>query len=301
MTPHICCFAEDNLQRVREADKASRAELGYAELFIEVKAGRSDDVYHDPPPDVDTEDRTWHNLAEVYKYVDDVPKAEQKANKALGQHVAYVAEVFSRQFRIFLFTVSISGSHARLLRWDRSGCVVSESFDLHEHPELLCEFLWRFSQASDAGRGHDITVSDALPQEEAMFHTLITAETRLQLGVEGKELADAVARHYQPGKVIAIPILAQEDEHEDPHLRRLIVSRPVVDPVSLDGRGTRGFWAVDSFSNRVVFLKDTWILGSSTELEGDTIRSLNLAGVRNVPGLVCHGEVPINFDPSQRA
>ncbi|KAI0745673.1 hypothetical protein C8Q76DRAFT_764828 [Earliella scabrosa] len=268
--PHICCFGEDNLKRVRTTDKASRAELGYAEQAVLTT------FYRDPPPDVDTEDRTWHNLAEVYTYVADVPKAEQKANRAL---------VFSRQF--------LAGSHARLLRWDRSGCVVSESFDLHEHPELLCDFLWRFSQTSDAGRGHDIT-------EEAMFHTLITAETRFQLGVEGTELANAVARHYQPGKAIAVEILVREDEHEDPHLRRFIVSRPVVDPVWLDGRGTRGFWAVDPSRDRVAFLKDTWILGSSTELEGDTIRSLNLAGVCNVPRLVCHGEVLVNFDPSQR-
>ncbi|KAI0762610.1 hypothetical protein C8Q74DRAFT_1371623 [Fomes fomentarius] len=65
-------------------------------------------------------------------------------------------------------------SPARLLRWDRSGCIVSESFDITEQFDLLCDLLWQFSQASPAERGHDVTVEPALPEDESLFHSLIT-------------------------------------------------------------------------------------------------------------------------------
>ena len=42
------------------------------------------------------------------------------------------------------------------------------------------------------------------------------------------------------------------------HLRRFIVSRPMVTPLYLTGRATRGFWAVDESNDQLVFLKDTW-------------------------------------------
>ena len=96
----------------------------------------------------------------------------------LGQHVAYVAEIFARQPRTFLFTVALSGSRARLLRWDRAGGVATEAFDLREQPGLLCEFLWRFAQLSDAGRGHDPSVAAAAPEDEARFRAAIEHHLR---------------------------------------------------------------------------------------------------------------------------
>ena len=213
-------------------------------------------------------------------------------NRTFGQHIAYVTEVFARQIRVFYFSISLSGSRARLFRWDRAGCVLSESFDIRQQPKLLCEFLWRFSQASDASRGHDVTVEVALPAEETLFRTLIEQETSDQLGVSGQQLSQAVQQHYVPGKVFAMHVVTQSLPDTLPHARRFIVSRPVVSPLSQTGRGTRGFWAVDARDHRVLFLKDTWRLSPSTGVEGETLRRLNDLGIRNVPHLVAHGDVP---------
>ena len=87
----------------------------------------------------------------------------------------------------------MSGSRARLFRWDRAGCVATESFDIRTHPELLCDFLWRFSQTSNAGRGHDLTVEVATAAEEVLFHDCIRAHVRSQLALDGDDLAKAVS------------------------------------------------------------------------------------------------------------
>ena len=71
--------------------------------------------------------------------------------------------------------------------------------------------------------------------------------------------------------------------------RRYLVSRPVISPLSLVGKGTRGYWAVDASTRQVVFLKDTW---RTLELEGHTLERMTSEGVRNIPPVKMHGEVP---------
>ncbi|TFK87463.1 hypothetical protein K466DRAFT_662999 [Polyporus arcularius HHB13444] len=297
MKPHICCFSTKNADVHRDADKASRLELGYTELFFEVKPKPVHDFYTDPSSDTSGGARASHCFAREYASDDEAPLAVQKSNRALGQHATYVSEVFARQFRVFVFSVSVAGSYARFLRWDRSGCVVSERFDIRTQPELLCDFLWRFSQTSNAGRGHDVTVQVASPAEEATFHELIQLQVGFQLNLEGADLAQAVQQHYVPGKVLAVHVLTQDASEETPRALRYIVSRPVVSSLSLAGRGTRGFWAVDISSRRVLFLKDTWRYRSTDGLEGEILQRLRAAGVRNIPVVVAHSDVPRGLPP----
>ncbi|TFK88499.1 hypothetical protein K466DRAFT_598575 [Polyporus arcularius HHB13444] len=300
MKPHICCYSTSNAHVARSADKESRSDLGYAELFFEVKADPMYDFYTDPPQDATVEARAAHSLETPFDSIDGTySAAAREAVRALGQHVAYATEIFARQFRVFLFSVSMSGSRARLIRWDRSGCVVSESFDIREQPEFLCEFLWRFSQGSQASRGHDVTIEPALLDEEIIFHTLVREQTGFQLGVQDAELDAAVLRHYTPGKVWAVYVLTQDAVGEEPRALRYIISRPVVSPVSLDGHATRGYWAVEISTRRVVFLKDTW-RHRAPALEGDTLRTLAAAGVRNIPSVVADADVPHRLPPYGR-
>ena len=136
-----------------------------------------------------------------------------------------------------------------------------------------------------------MTVEVALAEEEALFRSLISKEVQFQLGVKGEELDQMLRYHYQPGNVTAIHVLSSETEgDETPH--RFIVSRPVACSLSVAGRGTRGFWAVDMGNRSVVFLKDAWRSHSVIGKEGDALCRLNNAGVRNVPTLITHGDVP---------
>ncbi|KAH7902752.1 hypothetical protein BJ138DRAFT_982209, partial [Hygrophoropsis aurantiaca] len=58
------------------------------------------------------------------------------------------------------------------------------------------------------------------------------------------------------------------------------------------GRATKAYIAVDAETLAVVFVKDCWrVTSPGMEKEGDILRKLNKAGVRNVPKLLCAGDV----------
>ncbi|KAJ2989296.1 hypothetical protein NUW54_g8831 [Trametes sanguinea] len=266
--PHICCFTSENVDVV-------------AASFLT-------DYFVDPEPYADVPTLIAHQFTRTF--VDD--QAYDHAERAWGLHIAFATEVFARQHRTFLFTVSVFGTYARLYRWDRSGCIISATFDIHEHSDIFAEFFWRFSQLSDAERGHDLTVQMCSVTEESLFRDTIRAYVALQLEVSGEELEKALLAHYQPGHVTKVAVHSVVGAGRE--TRDLLVSRPVVSPLSLDGRCTRGFWAVDVKTAKVVFLKDTWRTPSQSETEGDVIGRLNELGVRNVPMVVCHGDVIVD-------
>ena len=287
MKPHLCCYTEGNLDTVRRSDRSSAVVLGHSELFVDIAPTPSRDFFIDPPVGADATSRASHEFL--------VGPSDTKElaiiQEAFGQHIAYVIEILARQPRTFLYTVSLAGSRARLLRWDRSGCIVTESFDIREQPDILCQFIWRFSQTTNAGRGHDMSISIARPGEEDTFRDIITRYVDSQL-TEGEDLNKAVTQHYQPGQVFAVTLLPRGFNALDENLQRLLISRPVVTPLSLVGRGTWGYWAIDLKDKCVVFLKDTWRDKSSKEFEGDVLCRFFHKNVRNVPLVVWHGEVP---------
>ena len=299
MKPHISCYTRDNSANVRASNKPSRSNFGYAEFFIDIcTPDPSRDFFSDPATGLDAAARSMHEF--LNPVLDELDERERiLVEDAFGQHISYVVEIFARQPRIALFTVYMAGSRARLIHWDRTGCLVTESFDVREQPEILCDFLWRFARSDNMRRGHDLSVSAALPEEEKLFQDLITKHASSQLFPD-EDLTKAVAQHYQPGQVYSVDILYAHFTASSDNTRRFIFSRPVASSLSLEGRGTRGYWAVDMTTKRVVFLKDTWISDLETELEGDTLRRLADLGVRNVPSLVWHGHVPDRFTDKPR-
>ena len=61
---------------------------------------------------------------------------------------------------------------ARLIRFDRSGAVVSEEFDYVAHPEVIGTFLFQLSSTGRADRGHDPMLSLASETEATTFREL---------------------------------------------------------------------------------------------------------------------------------
>ncbi|KAL1939424.1 hypothetical protein VTO73DRAFT_9980 [Trametes versicolor] len=283
MKPHICCYTHGNLDTLYNAPTSSRAELGYAELFIEVKPDIALDLFVDPPPDATSKERGTHDF--FARFRDD--NLKRRAERAFGQHITYALEIQARQHRVHLFSISIAGSYARLLRWDRSGIIVTESFDLLVRPDLLSEFLARFAFASEHERGHDGSMEAASPQEELLFRDVVTKYVQDQLDLADDDLTRAVAEHYQEGCVYAMRVSTKDPA--TPAVERYLVSRPVTSPLQLVGRATRGHWAVHADTERLVFLKDIW--RRRGEQEGTVIADLNAAGVRNVPQFVAQGDV----------
>ncbi|GBE84586.1 hypothetical protein BKA93DRAFT_428387 [Sparassis latifolia] len=296
--PDVVCYSTEIVDSV-ETNKTTHEPIGdlsFADLYIEVKGRPEQDYFTDPPPNSDPA---------AHKFVLNIA-SERKLDRAkhdLGQNIAYAVDAFARQFRTSYFSVSLSGTLARLIRWDRGGIMVSESFDLHKKPQALCEFLWRYAHASGAERGYDCTVEHATEEEEALFEKCITGHVQLQLDLEdigqlvGKEkkaaekkLAAGVEEHFQPGTVAAVTTF---DENSNKH--RVLVSRPIVWPLSLASRATREYWAVaaDGDCGKVVYLKDTWrYTGDGLLKEGDVLADLLGGGVPHIPQLVHHGDVP---------
>ncbi|KAJ3007631.1 hypothetical protein NUW54_g3477 [Trametes sanguinea] len=331
--PHICCFTPGNASIVRDASPCSRLEFAYAEMFIQVAPDPSADFFVDPPSKADEDaleavedaseaiappvgaieppleaiesplkapesaenapDAAGRDTAHDFVREIEDEDMREAAERTYGLHIAYATEIFARQHRLFLFSISLHGSFARFFRWDRAGCLVSEAFDIREQPNLFTDFLWRFSQLSPAKRGLDTTVQLASVHEEKLFHEAVRESVRLQLEVEGDELEKAVSAHYLPGHTAIIPVTPQRPFTAEDKVHHFIVSRPTVSPRSLSGRGTRGFWAVDADIGQVVFLKDCWRFYWAEQIEGDILRELNDRGVRHVPLLTVHGDVPV--------
>ncbi len=74
---------------------------------------------------------------------------------------------------------------------------------------------------------------------------------------------------------------------------QFLVSRPVTLPRMLVSRSTKGFWAVNVQSSKVVFLKDCWRSAvPGVAKEGITLALLRETGVTiGIPTVVCHGDV----------
>ncbi|KAH8115718.1 hypothetical protein DFH11DRAFT_1301272 [Phellopilus nigrolimitatus] len=253
MKPEICAYEETSLRALKQEKKQRiPAHLGFAELFIDVQKSKDRDPFQDPPRN-STSPRSEHNFFVEHKNKHERARVERR----LGRIVAYAAEVCARQHRMFYFSVLITGTRARLVRWDRAGAIVTNSFDYRRTPKAFCTFLWRFGLANPAQRGYDPTVTVASKVEEKLFEEAITAHVALQLNISGEELKKAVSQHYQQDKVAKVDVVG-EDNLGLPVTRQYLVSRPVMSPSSVTSRSTRGYWAVNVGSLKMAFLKDVW-------------------------------------------
>ena len=257
--------------------------MGFAALFIEVKGRPAADPFLDPPDGVDP--GKWQFVLRVEgRSVRD----RNEMKKAFGQNITYAAEIMARQHRQALYSITLSGSMARFIRWDRAGALVTAAFDIRKSPELLCDFLWCFSLTTEARRGYDLTVEAANAIERGIFLKAIKKQILTEANVgfnasSASAIDDACSIHHLLGHVTVVRV--SEDDFARP--RRYLVSRPLVYPSSPFGHGTRLYWAVDITGDptdepyRVVLLKDTWRADppSSGRTEGETLRHLRASGL----------------------
>src|SRR6266436_8342280 len=193
-------------------------------MFIEFKWDPTDDPFGDvvyqPPRDVDTSTSGKRFFV----------RNTQLARDTLGQISSYAAAQLSAQFRTHIFSVLIVRDTARLLRWDRTGTIVTEAFRYNECP-ILAEFFSRYSMASDARHSKDESISEPSNMEKAM--------ARQNLGYDKNV----------PLVKLSIPDLDG--------LHYFITSTPEATLYTPPGRATHGFKAYDILERTVVFVKDS--------------------------------------------
>lgn len=298
--PDICVYEEgtDESHYTKGEKKKAFANLGYAHMFIEVKGHDREDYFDDPVKNSHPTDRPSHSF--IRRFDAKTPSSEL-AREDLGQIVAYATEALAKQHRVAYYSVSVRGIKARLMRWDRSGAIATEEFDLHKNSRFLCEFLWRYSKGTAYERGFDDTVTRASVADEQVFVRVIRDHVRLQGGhtEETEKFRKAVDMHYVPGQVYIVRVFSAGQE-DYPH--EYLVSRPVVSPRSLTAPATRGYWAVARDSKTIAFLKDVWRYEDDFPCqEGDILQKLENAKVASIPRLSCHGYVLVLEEASPKS
>ncbi|KAK0192848.1 hypothetical protein F5146DRAFT_979414 [Armillaria mellea] len=187
-----------------------------------------------------------------------------------GQLGTYAANTLNTQHRQHLFSLSLGPDGVRFFKWERTYAVVSRAFDLWTDGKYLVEFLHRFSTLTDSDRGLDETVAPATEEEKALAEPLL----RPWLHSHNKDQREFVK--------ILVPDGAGG--------REVIAGPPISVPCNISGRATLGLPVYDIQTKKLCFLKDSWRDANLPE-ESTILRTLNDAGVRNVPTLVCGGVV----------
>ncbi|PIL32454.1 hypothetical protein GSI_05156 [Ganoderma sinense ZZ0214-1] len=243
-----------------------------------------------------------------FKTVDDpfdeknISASSERHQSARDQCTTYSELIHAVQQRTALFMLIIIGRRARFTRWDRSGTVVTRAFDYVKDWEFFCDVLWRIGNCSEAQLGLDPTATriydtdaDYLKMFKAanMGSTVNHSERVLEDGqlpvgefeYVRRMFCDSIKEKW-PRYRVEVPSPDGEKTH------MFLIGKPVFRAEGMAGRGTRGYVALDCDTGSFVWLKDVWRANHEFfAKEGDILKRLNLAGVHNVPTLVCHGDI----------
>ncbi|KAI1791985.1 hypothetical protein LXA43DRAFT_1181380 [Ganoderma leucocontextum] len=220
--------------------------------------------------------------------------SERKKN--LGQLCSYSSLVFDHQQRTHHFTIIILGQCARIIRWDRSGALVTKKFNYVQHPWMLGRFLWRFAHMTAVQRGHDPTATRVLTTSDdyKLMKERADVPQKNAQGLVVNEHARLLFKASVSNSSAQWWKLRVDDTRTGP--RYFLVGEPHFQASGLAGRATHGYVAVDLADPRgaLVFLKDAWrVAHEGIEREGHILCYLNEKKVERVPTLVCHGDVRV--------
>ena len=223
--------------------------------FVKFKLREDSDPFCDP------EDPLQPRADEFY-----FERAEQGPIRNRGEIDSYAAAIAGSQFRVHLFSVSICGSYARFIRWDRMGAIVTRRFDYTKNPDMLRTFFWRYSHLDLCGQRYDLT-DHVAPEEDIQ-----------QLGDFEPASWSANSSHHGFRKLV----VSNRDNPDEE--RGCIISYPTYrKPRSPFARATRAILAYDLVARRLVFLKDCWRSDiEGKEKESDIYALLEQAKVPNI-------------------
>ncbi|KAI0089876.1 hypothetical protein BDY19DRAFT_992828 [Irpex rosettiformis] len=245
--PDVGIFASDI-----DASVLKSQTLSLMDIFVEIKPLKHQDAFHSTMNDGATVEN---------ERIQSFLGTTDRSIKHRGQQIEYASQIMALQHRIHLFSVSIIGHYARLVRWDRAGACVSERFDYHDGSNnWIGEFLFRYANATPEERGFDPNVQRATAKEVAALAKAVDAH----LGKfdysphQRPELKKTTDPSYPAYKIRV------KDQSSD-KVSEYIICRPFFEVSSLCSRATRGYLALPVRNRtKLVFFKDTW----RTDIEG---------------------------------
>jgi hypothetical protein len=245
--PDICVYMKKSACR-------GLTDIACAELVIEFKWHTHDDPFTFPTLIDEGENKILSFLCDSKAGVD-----------TTGQITTYAAAQLGSQFRTCVYSVLIIQSYARLIRWDRTGAIISEPIDFNQQPHLV-EFFRRYFKASPKLRGVDTTVG--VPTADKA----LAARNCLQLD---KDIILAK---------IAVPSPTSKWQY--------VIRAPKGEPYTPPGCATCSFEAYNIERGRKVFVKDMWRVDlPGIEKEGETYKLLWDAQVRNIAVCSAAGDI----------
>lgn len=106
------------------------------------------------------------------------PRTSKYSASSRVQMVRYIVETFLRQHRECMYSVFINRNEARLMRWDRCGCVMTEPFDHIKGSAVLLNFLYALATGDRAFQGYD-TFINLVDDNSSELHELLQAKAGL--------------------------------------------------------------------------------------------------------------------------
>ncbi|KAH9933081.1 hypothetical protein B0H21DRAFT_835803 [Amylocystis lapponica] len=166
--------------------------------------------------------------------------------------------------------------HARLMRWDRAGAVVTESFNYVECPDKMRTFIYRLGKMNNRQRGYDPTVSLASADDADEMKTCGGDLSKLS-STRRKYLAEATKVGWPIYEIKFHP----EDFEDDAAVARtrysFLVGRPQSALRSPYSRATKGYVAYDIDTKKL----------------RKTYQRLHAKGIRFIATLICAGDVGV--------
>ncbi|KAF8478398.1 hypothetical protein DFH94DRAFT_602415, partial [Russula ochroleuca] len=115
-----------------DSDPGVQTDSSLVEIFIKFKLQSGDDPFC-----------PLHNIQHDGRSVKTFLHETKGAVDTLGQITSYAAVQLGAQFHTHVYFVLIVQDKARILRWDRSGTIMTESINFNNEP-LLAEFFRRY-------------------------------------------------------------------------------------------------------------------------------------------------------------
>ncbi|KAI0628955.1 hypothetical protein C8Q77DRAFT_1161573 [Trametes polyzona] len=177
----------------------------------------------------------------------------------------------------------------------QAGVIFSESFDYVKGPTNIARFLWRYVRMTPEQQGHDTTATKVHPKSKD--YELVLERAKYPLMIGGHKVGEHARREFAESTKDARWFWRLKVS-DGKKAREFLVGRPHFIAYGLAGRGTKGFVAIDVNypQGPLVYLKDVWrVAHLGMRREGDILAHLrggpNDTPVKNVPTLVCHGDV----------
>ncbi|GJE92033.1 hypothetical protein PsYK624_081860 [Phanerochaete sordida] len=209
---------------------------------------------------------------------------------ARGRLAYFAAKQLQQQHRVCVWQVILSKTQAHLIRWDRSGAVVSEGFNPTREPWIL-HLLLVYSQASRQQQGFDRS-AHLLSGPSDLRKTFVRGIRECKSWYHDRELNAFSSIDLSETSNWPLYKLEVPDDKAPGSIRACLVSQPFYMAHSPLGRGTRVYVAYDLLSRKIRILKDAWRPQDTSYLpEYVACARLVKEGVEHAAKFICGGDI----------